>query len=424
MIQPTKLQKSQKQTSKQNLPVSGRFFVLRGVTRLDNPIQINDDRKILHVDMDAFYASIEQRDTPAYQTLPLVISRDPRQTGGRGVVTTANYVARQFGIHSAMPAQQALKLCPKAVFVTPNFPHYREISDQIHAIFHTFTDIIETVAFDEAYLDITANKRQIDDPVVLATQLQAEIWDQTHLTSSIGVSYSKFLAKEASDYRKPVGITIIHASDAHDFLMKLPIERFRGVGKKTVPKMHELAIKNGADLFKWHELDLIQKFGRFGEILYQRVRGVDDRPVEYQRDRKSIGKERTYWPFLTTRSEADQQLDKLAEMVAKTVKKQQMHGRTLVLKVRYGDFKTQTKRVTQAEFIDNQPQIYAQLAKQIMDDLPQSQEGIRLLGITLTGLAPIAFENMRLALFGDDYEFWVLRLVNGFLFSVACLSSG
>jgi Nucleotidyltransferase/DNA polymerase involved in DNA repair len=222
---------------------------------LDNPVHIDDSRQILHVDMDAFYASIEQRDTPAYKKQPLVISHDPRQTGGRGVVTTANYVARKFGIHSAMPAQQALKLCPKAVFVPPHFHHYRAISDQIHRIFHEYTEIIETVAFDEAYLDVTQNKLKITDPVELAVRLQAEIWDQTHLTSSIGISYSKFLAKEASDYRKPVGITIIHAEDAHDFLMQLPIERFRGVGKKTVPKMHDLNILTGQDLYAWDELD-------------------------------------------------------------------------------------------------------------------------------------------------------------------------
>ncbi|WP_263849879.1 DNA polymerase IV [Secundilactobacillus pentosiphilus] len=369
---------------------------------LDNPVHIDDSRRILHVDMDAFYASIEQRDTPAYQKMPLVISRDPRKTGGRGVVTTANYVARKFGVHSAMPAQQALKLCPKAIFVTPNFHHYRAVSDRIHQIFHEYTDIIETVAFDEAYLDVTKNKLDLQDPVELAVRLQAEIWDQTHLTSSIGISYSKFLAKEASDYRKPVGITIIHAEDAHDFLMQLPIERFRGVGKKTVPKMHDLNIQTGQDLLAWDELDLINKFGRFGEILYQRVRGADDRPVEYQRERKSIGNETTYWPFLTTRSAVDTQLDKLASILAQAVKKQQMHGRTLVLKVRYGDFKTKTKRVTQPDFLENEPQLYAQTAKEIMNTLPANSEGVRLLGITLTGLAPITFENIALDLFEDE----------------------
>lgn len=373
---------------------------------MDNRFRIDDHRLILHIDMDAFYASIEQRDTPEFKTLPLIIAKDPRKTGGRGVVTTANYVARQFGVHSAMPAQQALKLCPDGIFKTPNFPHYREISDQIHEIFHHYTDIIETVAFDEAYMDVTDNKQKIADPVVLATKMQSEIWQATHLTCSIGISYSKFLAKEASDYRKPVGITIIHAEDAHDFLMSLSIERFRGVGSKTVPKMHELNIHSGADLIKWREMDLIAQFGRFGEILYQRVRGVDDRPVEYKRDRKSIGKERTYWPFLTTMGEVDNQLTRLADMVAVAVKKRQTHGRTLVLKVRYGDFKTQTKRVTQPDFIENDAKVYAQLATDIMASMPAIDAGVRLLGITITGLAPIDYENIKLPLFdqSDDFE--------------------
>lgn len=372
---------------------------------MDNPTQIDDHRHIIHVDMDAFYASIEERDTPAYKNVPLIITRDPRTTGGRGVVTTANYVARQYGVHSAMPAQQALKLCPKATFIPPNFPHYREISDHIHEIFHQYTDIIETVAFDEAYLDITENKQHINDPVILAAKMQRQIWQETHLTCSVGISYSKFLAKEASDYRKPIGVTVIHAADAPDFLAKLPIERFRGVGKKTVPKMHDLNINNGADLLKWHEMDLINQFGRFGEVLYQRVRGVDNRPVEYQRDRKSLGKERTYWPFLTSQGEVTTQLTKLADMVAGEVRKKQTHGRTLVLKVRYGDFKTLTKRVTQTDFIETTGETFLQLAQQLMAQMPAPDDGIRLLGITLTGLAPQAFENIKLPLFNDHRDF-------------------
>lgn len=388
--------------------LSGDFlFGMRriGGILLTDRFQINESRQILHIDMDAFYASIEQRDTPTFKTLPLVIAKDPRKTGGRGVVTTANYVARQSGVHSAMPAQQALKLCPDAIFKTPNFPHYREISDQIHDIFHQYTDIVETVAFDEAYLDVTHNKQKIMDSVILATQLQSQIWQATHLTCSIGVSYSKFLAKEASDYRKPVGITIIHAEDAHDFLMDLPIERFRGVGSKTVPKMHELKITTGADLIKWREMDLIAQFGRFGEVLFQRVRGIDERPVEYQRDRKSVGKERTYWPFLTTMGEVDNQLNRLAKLVQQAIKKQQVHGRTLVLKVRYGDFKTLTKRVTQPDFIENDAAVYAQLATEIMAKMPAITQGVRLLGITLTGLAPIDFENIKLPLFDRPDRF-------------------
>ncbi|AKP63649.1 nucleotidyltransferase DNA polymerase for DNA repair [Levilactobacillus koreensis JCM 16448] len=359
-------------------------------------------RKIIHVDMDAFYASIEERDHPAFKHHPLIIARDPRKTGGRGVVTTANYVARQAGVHSAMNANEALKLSPNAIFQEPNFPLYRQISDQIHAIFHEYTDKIEPVAFDEAYLDVTENKHHIHSAVQVAHAIQAEIYDKTHLTCSTGISYSKFLAKEASDFRKPVGVCVILPEDAHDFLMRLPIERFRGVGKKTVPKMHDLGIHNGADLYQRSQLELIHDFGKFGYILYQRVRGIDDRPVEYQRERKSIGKERTYGPPLQTVGEVENQLQKLAEMVAVTVKQKQRHGKTLVLKLRDSEFNTITKRVTQTDFLANDPQVYYDLALELYHSVAADDEQVRLLGITITGLAAQTFENVRLPLFGQN----------------------
>ncbi|KRK39710.1 nucleotidyltransferase DNA polymerase for DNA repair [Levilactobacillus parabrevis ATCC 53295] len=359
-------------------------------------------RKIIHVDMDAFYASIEERDHPEFKGHPLIVAQDPRKTGGRGVVTTANYIARQTGVHSAMNANEALKLCPKAIFKTPDFPRYREISDQIHAIFHEYTDKIETVAFDEAYLDVTENKHHLHSAVQVAHAIQAEIFDQTHLTCSTGISYSKFLAKEASDFRKPVGVCVILPEDAHDFLMALPIERFRGVGKKTVPKMHELGILNGADLYERSQLALIHDFGKFGYILYQRVRGIDERPVEYQRERKSIGKERTYGPPLTTTGEVENQLQRLAEMVAATVKQKQRHGKTLVLKLRDSEFNTITKRVTQPDFITNDAATYYEMALEIYQSVAGNDEQVRLLGITLTGLAPQTFEELKLPLFDPD----------------------
>lgn len=358
-------------------------------------------RKIIHVDMDAFYASIEERDHPELKMHPLVIAKDPRKTGGRGVVATANYLARAHGIHSAMSASEALKLCPEAVFQTPNFPLYRQVSEQIHRIFHEYTDIIEPVAFDEAYLDVTQNKHHLHSAVQVAHELQAEIYDQTHLTCSTGISYSKFLAKEASDYRKPVGVSVILPEDAHDFLMALPIERFRGVGKKTVPKMHDLGIQTGADLYRWSQLALIHDFGKFGYVLYQRVRGIDERPVAYQRERKSIGKERTYGPPLTTPGEVENQLQRLAELVATAVARKQRHGKTLVLKLRTSDFTTVTKRVTQDDFIENEAARYYELALDLYHSVATADEEIRLLGITITGLASQTFENVRLPLWGD-----------------------
>lgn len=358
-------------------------------------------RKIIHVDMDAFYASIEERDHPEFKGHPLVIAKDPRKTGGRGVVATANYLARARGVHSAMSANEALKLCPEAIFQTPNFPLYRQVSDQIHAIFHEYTDIIEPIAFDEAYLDVTENKHHLHSAVQVAHEIQAEIYDQTHLTCSTGISYSKFLAKEASDYRKPVGVSVILPEDAHDFLMALPIERFRGVGKKTVPKMHDLGIQTGADLYQRSQLELIHDFGKFGYVLYQRVRGIDERPVAYQRERKSIGKERTYGPPLTTAGEVENQLRYLATLVATTMAQKQRQGKTLVLKLRTSDFTTITKRVTQADFLANEADRYYELALDLYQSVATPDEQIRLLGITITGLESQSFENIRLPLWGD-----------------------
>lgn len=371
---------------------------------IEAPIKVDASRKIIHVDMDAFYASIEEREQPAYKTQPLVVAHDPRTTGGRGVVTTANYVARQYGVHSAMPAAKALELCPKAVFKTPNFPLYKEVSAQIHRIFHEYTDKIEPIAFDEAYLDVTTNKKRIHSAVQLAHQLQREIWEQTHLTCSTGISYNKFIAKLASDYRKPAGVTIVLPQDAEPFLWREPIEKFRGVGKKTVPKMHELGIKTGWDLYQQSELELIQNFGKLGYILYRRVRGSDDRPVEYLRQRKSIGKERTFGPFLTTTEEVNDHLRAIARLVAASMTSHQRHGKTLVLKLRYGDFVTITKRRTFGEFLPNDAQVYYRYASEIFDAVVDDHldSGVRLLGITLTGLAPLTFENLTLPLYPNE----------------------
>ena len=362
-------------------------------------IQIDASRKIIHVDMDAFFASIEQREHPEFVTQPLVIAKDPRTTGGRGVVTTANYLARQYGIHSAMPASKALDLCPKAIFKAPDFELFRSVSDQIHDIFHEYTDKIETVALDEAYLDVAENKKKIDDPIYLAHLIQSEIWEKTHLTCSTGISYSKFLAKEASDYRKPAGVTVISEDDAHDFLMRLKIEKYRGVGKKTVEKMKALNINNGFDLYQKSEMFLIKEFGKFGYILYRRVRGSDNRKVEYQRERKSIGKERTYPHELNSMVDVERELSKIADLVVNSLQKHQKHGKTVVLKVRYSDFTTITKRITEADFIENDAKLIYNEVIDIFEELPDPSKGIRLLGITLTNLANLSFQNINLPLY-------------------------
>ncbi|MCF6515808.1 DNA polymerase IV [Lactobacillus sp. S2-2] len=352
--------------------------------------------------MDAFFASIEELKNPDYKKIPLIVAKDPRKNGGKGVVTTANYNARKFGVHSAISAIEALKLCPDGIFQPPDFDLYRNMSQKIHDIFHEYTDIIETVALDEAYLDVTKNKKDIDNPVLLAHLIQSEIWEKTKLTSSAGISFSKFLAKEASDFKKPAGITVISENDSHDFLMALPIEKYRGVGKKTLIKMNELNIKNGFDLYKMSQNDLIHHFGKFGYILFNRVRGIDNREVSYNQIRKSVGKERTYGKLLSNESDIESELLKISKEVINTVKENKLHGKTIVIKIRYHDFKTITKRTSFDDFIENDYQVIFNLALELINQFPSFENGVRLIGITLTTLFDLKYENIKLDLF--DYK--------------------
>ncbi|WP_057742470.1 DNA polymerase IV [Liquorilactobacillus capillatus] len=355
-------------------------------------------RKIIHVDMDAFYASIEMRDHEQYRNKPLVIARDPRHTGGRGVVTTANYTARHFGIHSAMSAQEAYRLCHQAVFVKPDFAKYKQVSSEIHTIFYEYTDKVEPIAFDEAYLDVTSNKYGLTSALRVAKMIQQEIFSKTHLTCSTGVSYNKFLAKLASDYHKPAGVTLVLPEEVHSFLGTMPIEKFRGVGKKTAPKMHQLGIKTGNDLLKWNEVELIAKFGKIGQVLYQRVRGIDERPVEWKRKRKSIGFERTLGQPLKSSVEVDDMLHFLAAKLAKTIQQKQKHGKTLVLKLRNSQFETVTKRMTFDDYLVNDKENYAFWGRQLFDQIQPDEVDVRLLGLTLTNIDELKFENIKLPL--------------------------
>ena len=348
--------------------------------------------------MDAFYASIEMRDNPDLRDKPLVIARNPRNTGGHGVVATANYIARTYGIHSAMSSQKAYEKCPQAVFVAPNFEKYRQVSDEIHAIFHEYTEMIEYVALDEAYLDVTNNKKHISSPVLIAHQIQQKIFEKTKLTSSTGISYNKFLAKLASDYSKPVGITVVNKEDVQAFLDPLSIDKFRGVGKKTLPKMHEEKIYYGKDLRKKSEQELVRKFGKIGQQLYYRVRGIDNRPVEWKRQRKSIGKERTFDTALTSFEQVELQFKVLSKLLVSSLVKQQKHGKTLVVKVRNSNFETITKRITLMDYIPNEEDVVVYYAREIFEEIQENQIDVRLLGITMTNLDKISFENVKLDL--------------------------
>lgn len=347
---------------------------------------INDtSRKIIHVDMDAFFASIEERDNPKLKGKPVVIARNPLETGGRGVVSTANYEARKYGIHSAMSAKEAYELCPQAVFVSGNYAHYQEISRQMHEIFHRYTDEVEGMALDEAYLDVTVNKINAESAVKIAKMIQHDIFTELHLTSSAGVSYNKFFAKIASDIEKPKGLTLIAPEDALSFLAELSVKKFHGVGEKTAEKLEALGITKGGDIQKSSPQYLAEKLGVFGWELYLKANGIHNAPVKPNRVRKSVGKEKTYAKLLYLEADIKAEVSKLAEKVAMILQEKQLKGHIVVIKIRYADFTTFTKRLSLDDRVDDL-NIINQSAQKLLDDALRENVGIRLLGVTVTGL--------------------------------------
>lgn len=372
-----------------------------GMLQFKEP-EIDASRKILHVDMDAFYAAVEQRDHPELRGKPVIIARHPKENSGKGVVSTASYEARKFGIHSAMSAAEAYERCPQGIFISGNHSHYREISHQIHDIFHRYTDIIEPLSIDEAFLDVTENKQHIPYAMDVAQAIQQAVFNELQLTCSIGVSYNKFIAKLASDYQKPAGITIITPQRARAFLAHLSIDAFYGVGKRSTEKMHTLGIYNGADLLKLSQEECLRYFGKMGLALYERVRGVDDRPVRVSRERKSIGKETTLYPFLQTDEEVERLLRQLAQSVSDALHKKSRHGKVVTLKLRYGDFRTMTRQQSLFDPIHMSTDIYF-YASELWQEYGDASQGVRLLGVTVSDLSQRQFENVRLPLYGP-YE--------------------
>ncbi|WP_155965314.1 DNA polymerase IV [Streptococcus ruminantium] len=345
---------------------------------------INDlSRKIIHVDMDAFFAAIEVRDHPDLKGKPVVIGADPRLSGGRGVVSTCNYEARAFGIHSAMSSKEAYERCPQAIFISGNYEKYQEVGGQVRDIFYRYTDLVEPMSIDEAYLDVTDNKLGIRSAVKIAKLIQYDIWNELHLTASAGVSYNKFLAKIASDMKKPHGLTLILPEEAVSVLAALPVEKFYGVGKKTVERLHAMEVYTGADLLKLPEMELIDRFGRFGYDLYRRARGISNAPVRVNRVRKSIGKERTYRKLLYREEDAQKELASLCQRVVASLVRNGKKGKTIVLKIRYGDFSTLTKRHSLEDATDQMEVIEHQI-RQLFEEVGQAERGIRLLGVTVT----------------------------------------
>ena len=269
-------------------------------------------RKIIHIDMDAFYASVEQRDRPELKGKPVIVGGDPQS---RGVVAACSYEARKFGIHSAMASSTAYRICPDAVFIRSRFDVYRAVSSQIREIFCEYTDLVEPLSLDEAFLDVTQNYKGMPSATLIAREIKRKVYDRTGgLTSSAGVSFNKFLAKVASDINKPDGITVITPDMADEFIDRLPIRKFFGVGKVTEEKMFSFGIKTGADLKKFKKEKLIHLFGRSGNYFYDTAHGLDDRPVEPNRIRKSIGKETTFSEDINN---TDQMIEVLENIAAK-----------------------------------------------------------------------------------------------------------
>lgn len=348
------------------------------------PLMNDTSRKIIHIDMDAFFAAVEIRDNPNLRGKPVIIGNDPRKTGGRGVVSTCSYEARAFGIHSAMSSKEAYERCPQAVFISGNYDKYLAVGQQIRSIFRRYTDIIEPMSIDEAYLDVTENKLGIKSAVKIARLIQNDIWQEVHLTASAGVSYNKFLAKMASDYQKPRGLTVILPDEAEDFLKEMDIAKFHGVGKKTVEKLHQMGVFTGGDLLEISEITLIDRFGRLGFDLYRKARGIHNSPVKSSRIRKSIGKEKTYRKSLQSEEDIKKELTILSGKVALSLQKHEKFGKIVILKIRYNDFSTLTKRKSLSESTQDE-EIIAQTAIQLYESLADKDKGTRLLGITVTG---------------------------------------
>ncbi|MCW1430894.1 DNA polymerase IV [Novosphingobium sp. JCM 18896] len=337
------------------------------------------DRKIIHVDMDAFFASVEQRDDASLRGRPVAVG----YAAARGVVAAASYEARQFGVRSALPSITALRKCPELIFVPPRFDVYKAVSGQIHAIFADYTDLIQPLSLDEAYLDITANRRGIETAWKTAKEIRARIFAETGLTASAGISYNKFLAKLASDQRKPNGQFAVTPDMGAAWVETLPVSRFHGVGPVTARKMASLGIETGADL-RARSLDFLQQhFGSSADWYYGIARGIDERPVNPDRERKSSGSETTFDRDLVDAREIEAGVLRQADDVWSWCERAGEFGRTVTVKVKYGDFQNITRSRTQPTLVSSRDALRAASLALIRSVLP-TPKGIRLVGVTVS----------------------------------------
>jgi DNA polymerase-4 len=338
-------------------------------------------RKIIHVDMDAFYASVEQRDNPDLRGKPVAVGHGE----ARGVVAAASYEARTFGVRSAMASVTALRKCPNLIFVKPRFDVYKAVSAQIREVFAEYTPTIEPLSLDEAYLDVTENHRGMTVASEIAEEIRAKIWSRTHLTASAGISYNKFLAKMASDLNKPNGQAVITPKNGPSFVAALQVKKFHGVGPATAEKMHRLGIETGADL-KMKSLEFLQAhFGKFGPYLYGISRGIDNRPVKPDRIRKSVGAEDTFSQDIHSLEEALHGTAPLIDKIWRYCEANDIRARTVTVKIKYADFRQITRSRSASGLIIMQDHL-RQICRSILESEFPVDKGVRLLGVSLSSL--------------------------------------
>ncbi|MDN3675560.1 DNA polymerase IV [Flavobacterium branchiarum] len=337
-------------------------------------------RKIIHIDMDAFYASVEQMDNPDLRGKPIAVGGSEN----RGVVAAASYEARKFGVRSAISGMQAKRNCPQLIFVRPRFDRYKEISNKIHKIFHEYTDLVEPLSLDEAYLDVTINKKGNPSASLLAEEIRLRIFNEVGLTASAGISVNKFVAKIASDYNKPNGQKTVNPDEVIAFLEELPIRKFYGVGKVTTEKMYQLGVFTGTDL-KSKSLEFLEKhFGKSGAFYYHVVRGIHNSEVKSNRITKSVAAEHTFDVNLSSEIFMMEQLERIASSLERRLQKHKISGKTVTLKIKYSDFTQQTRSKTLPYFIADKNLILETVRELLYQE--RMKDSVRLLGISLSNL--------------------------------------
>lgn len=329
--------------------------------------------------MDAFFASVEQRDNPELRGKPIAVGFD----GPRGVVSTASYEARPYGVRSAMSMAQAKRRCPQLIVVPTHFDKYKEVSQQIHAVFHEYTDLVEPISLDEAFLDVTDNKKGIELAVDIAKEIKQKILERTSLTASAGISFNKLLAKIASDMRKPNGIFTVHPDRALDFIGNLPVEKLWGVGPKTANRMHEMGVFTGAQLRRISCEHLVQVFGKMGRVYYDFSRGIDNRPVVVAYERKSVGCERTFLEDLHIDTKIIIELYHIVLELVERIERKDFRGRTLTLKLKWDATTQITRSLTQEKVLRTKDDILP-LAKRLLKDTEYHDRPIRLMGLSVS----------------------------------------